>query len=643
MIADPTNICFRNIRPKIVTTPNLRSLRALFFLFLSFGMVRQVHAQAYNVDSLLHWVETHPVNDSTKIHILHRISYLLSETDVNKSFAYYEMVSKLSDSLNFPYGKALANINLGILLSSAGNFESSTKAYFTALDLAKYCGARRLEAISLNNIGDNFASLKDFKRCRQYALQAIEINTAIKAWRGIALNYELLNRCDLEQGLYEEAKRNLDTGMPYALQTKENYVLSQFYVGYAKLHAIHNRNDSANYYFDKAIMTARESGDIRNEFQAYLAEAQYMNHIPVREKTTLLTRALQLAEQTHYAEGRAKAAEQLSSVYDELKNKDSSIFFYRMYRAVTDSLFSENNRRNVIVNESEWTIKKKELENSTLKELTNAQKRQIAFKDILLFLTGIGFMLAVFITFLLYKSFQAKKLKDESQYKQKIAETEMQALQAQMNPHFFFNSLNSIENFIMMNEKKLASDYLNKFARFIRSVLDSSNTDLIELNKDIESLQLYIDLEQLRFNNKFNYCCQVDPQIRQGDFQVPALLVQPFLENAINHGIGPSDRSDLKICLKVKLIDNMIHYIIQDNGIGRDQSRIYNQINKPFHKSVGMKLTQDRINIFNRETGSFANVNIIDLFDEENKPTGTRIEFAIKCVSYADPQSRPDR
>ena len=79
----------------------------------------------------------------------------------------------------------------------------------------------------------------------------------------------------------------------------------------------------------------------------------------------------------------------------------------------------------------------------------------------------------------------------------------------------------------------------------------------------------------------------------------------------------------------------MIHYIIEDNGIGRDQSKIYNQINKPFHKSVGMKLTQDRINIFNRETGSSGSVNIIDLFDDENNPIGTRIEFAIKCVSHA--------
>ena len=357
----------------------------------------------------------------------------------------------------------------------------------------------------------------------------------------------------------------------------------------------------------------------------------------------MLRHALMLAEQTHFAEGRAKALEQLSAVYDEMNNKDSSMSYYRTYRTVRDSLFSENNRRNTIVNEYQWNINRKELENSNLKEVAAAQEKQIAFKNILLFLVGIGFLLSLFIAFLLYKSFEARKIKNESQYKQKIAETEMQALQAQMNPHFFFNSLNSIENFIMQNEKKLASDYLNKFARFIRGILDSSNNDLIDLSKDLSSLQLYIDLEQLRFNNKFSYCCQVDPQLLEGEYRVPALLVQPFLENAINHGIGPSDRTDLKICVQVRLINNRIHYIIQDNGIGRDQSRVYNELNKPFHKSVGMKLTQDRINLFNQDTGESSKVKITDLFDEENKPSGTRIEFAIKSVSYASPQGHPGR
>jgi Tfp pilus assembly protein PilF len=643
MIADYTNKYLSGYNVRKYITPSLQPFRALFlFLFFISGS-RFTYAQKNEVDSLAHWLESYAPNDSVKIHVLHHLSYLLSETDVNKSYAYYQKVAFLSDSLHFTYGKALANINLGILFSSEGNFESSNKAYFKAIDLSRSCGAKRLEAIGLNNIGENFASLKEYDKCRMYALQAIDLNMELKAWHGVAINYELLHHCDLEQGRYAEAKKDLGSGMPYALQTKEDYVLSQFYNGYAKLYAISNRNDSASYYFNKAIISARINGDLRNEYQAYLAEAKYLKHISNHEKTALLMLALKLAEQTQFAEGRAKAADELSSVYDELKNKDSSMFFYKMFKSIRDSLFSENSRRDVFVNESEWTVKRKEIENNTLKQLTIAQKKQIASKNILLLLSGIGFLLALFIAFLLYKSFQTKKLKNESQYKQKIAETEMQALQSQMNPHFFFNSLNSIENFIMQNEKKLASDYLNKFARFIRGILDSSNEDLIEINKDIESLQLYIDLEQLRFNNKFTYYCKVDPQLLHGEFHAPALLVQPFLENAINHGIGPSDRKDLKICLQVQLRYNMIHYIIEDNGIGRDQSRIYNQLNKPFHKSVGMKLTQDRINIFNQHSDSSDSLKIIDLYDDEHKPAGTRIEFAIKAVTNASAQGHTGR
>lgn len=641
MLAAKLYIRIISIDPiKKFIAPSLRPLRALFFLLLVIT-THKAFSQNTRVDSLILWVEEHPRNDSAKIHVMHTISYLLSESDIARSFTYYSMVSRLSDSLNFTYGKALGNINLGILLSSSGNLQSSTEANIKAFEQAKECNEPRIESVALNNIGDNFASLKDYDKCRQYTLQAVDINMQLKAWHGVAVNYELLHRCDLEEGRYADAKANLDKGMPYAMLDDDNYILSQYYLGYGKLHAIYNRTDSANFYFNKAMVCARQKPDLRNEFQVYVAEAKYLKHIPEREKISLLFKAMKLAEQTRYQEGIANDAELLSTAYDHLNNKDSSLFYYRKYRSSSDSLFSENNQRRMMVNETEWKIKNKELENENLKQLTVAQKRQIAFSNILLFLIGLGFLLGIFVAFLLYKSFQAKKSKDVSQYKQKIAETEMQALQAQMNPHFFFNSLNSIENFIMQNEKKLASDYLNKFARFIRSILDSSNNDLIDVNKDIQTLQLYIDLEQLRFNNKFTYHCEVDPRLQGGEYNVPALLVQPFLENAINHGIGPSDRSDLKICLKVSLNNNMIHYIIEDNGIGREQSRIYNEMNKPFHKSVGMKLTQDRINIFNQSPASSESVKITDLFDEEHHPIGTRIEFALKVLTYASPQSHP--
>ena len=643
MIAElPENDC-KKILIKRLTTPKPQLFRALFFLLLLLSVSPEARSQDSYVDSLIHWVDTHPRNDSARIHTMHTISYMLSEKDVSRSFEYYERVSRLSDSLNFTYGKALGNINLGILLFNAGNFQSSNKAYFKAIDEARECGAARVEAVALHNIGENFASLKDYERCRQYVLQAIPINTSVAAWRGVALNYEMLHRCDLEEGRFSGARSNLDKGMPFALRKKDNYILSMFYCGYGKLHAISNEYDSATYYFSKAIAASQQAGDLRNEFQVYLAEAKYLRNLSAVTKIALLTKAITIAERTKYPEGIANDAEQLSAIYDSLGNKDSSLRYYRLYRSLTDSLFSENNQRNTIVNESEWTVKKKELENSNLKALTTDQEKRIASKNTLLLMVGLGFVLTIIIAFLLYKSFQSKKSKDVSQYKQKITETEMQALQAQMNPHFFFNSLNSIENFIMQNEKKLASDYLNKFARFIRSILDSSSNELIEINKDLETLQLYIDLEQLRFNHKFRYIAEVDSALLQGEYHVPALLVQPFLENAINHGIGPSVREDLKIRLQVKLINNMIHYSIEDNGIGRDQSKVYNTMNKPFHKSIGMKLTQDRINIFNNEAGSKDTVIITDLFDAENNPTGTRIEFAIKVFTYASHKGHTGR
>src|SRR5450432_856817 len=544
MIVDMEKSCFtHNVLKKFITlNPRVRTLFLLFFL-----SIQAVFSQTREVDSLVHLLNTKTLDDSTRIYIMHHISYKLSETDLKKSYEYYERVSSLSDSLNFTYGKALGNINLVILLSACGNFDSGTKAWIKAAELAKSCNALRVESVALNNIGENFASLKDYNRCRQYALQAIDINKSIKAWRGVAINYGLLNDCDFEQGQYKEAKINLDTGMYYASMINDSSVLVVFFLGYGRLQAINNHNDSAKYFFDKALAYASQTGELRDEFDVYIDQAQFLKHISNREKTTILLKAIGLAEKIDFAEGRSAAAEQLSSLYDAENKKDSSLFYYRMYRSVTDSLFSETNRRNTILNESEWTVKKKELENLKLIEVTSTQKKEIAIKNIELILICIGFILSLLAAFIYNKSLQSKKIKNESLYKQKIAETEMHALQAQMNPHFFFNSLNSIENFIMQNEKKLASDYLNKFARFIRSVLDSSYSELIEINKDIQSLQLYIDLELMRFNNKFTFSTQIDPALQDGEYHVPALLVQPFLENAINHGIGPSDRNDLKI------------------------------------------------------------------------------------------------
>ena len=563
---------------------------------------------------------------------MHRISYQLSETDIKSSFAYYEKVVAISDSLDYTYGKSLAQINLGLFFYSSANFDASNKAFFKAIDYAEACGAVRLKAVALNNIGDNLKTLKDFAKCRKYVQEAITINKNLQAWRGVAINYELLQQCDIEEKLYTFAKKHLDEGMPFALKSNENYILSLYYLGYGKLQAIENKTDSATYFFEKAMEKAKAQNHLKNEFLIYIARAEYLKNIGPLKKTLLLDSALHIAKQIGYLKGISDAAYQLSKAYDERNNKDSALFFYRIFFKASDTLFSENNRRNVIIKESEWILKRKEIENDHLLAVSQLQERDIVIKNGLLITLFIVLLLVVGIAFFINKNSDVKKKRTESLLQQKITEIKMQVLRAQMNPHFIFNSLNSIENFMMQNEKRLASDYLNKFTRLIRTILDSSLNESIPIQKDMEALQLYIDLQLLRFNNKFIYQTCIQPELLKGDYKVPSLIIQPFVENAIEHGIAHSERNDCKLSITASLNNDYVVYTIEDNGIGRLQSTTYNQHNKPHHKSVGLAITTDRIQIFNGSETETKDVVITDLYNKENEPEGTSISVKIKLL-----------
>ena len=589
-------------------------------------------AQTNYIDSLRNWIQTHPAIDSQHILNLHRISYRLSEKDIQQSFKYYEKVSTLSDSLGFIYGKSLAQINLALLLYNSANFDASNSANFKAIDYADSCGALRLKAVALNNIGENFRTLNNYNKCREYSNLAISVNQKLKAWRGIAINYELLQQCDLKEKLYRNAKNNLLQGMPYAIKANESYILSLFYLGFGKLHAVNNQKDSAIFYFKKAMDEANLQDDERNKHQVYVAEVEYLKNLSPNEKIILLDSAYNIAKRTGFVEGIAHSAELLSSVYDEEKNKDSSLAYFHIYRAAYDSLFSEHNKMNVIIMEAERMTKRKEIENQHLEELAQLQRRDIVFKNALLLAFCILLLLIIAIAFFIYKNIQSKKKRAESSFKQKIAETKMQSLRSQMNPHFIFNSLNSIENFMLRNEKRTAIEYLNKFSALIRIILNSSRTELVPFIKDLEGIKLYIELEQLRFNNKFSFKINIDSELLNGDYKVPALLIQPYVENAIIHGLSQSESASLELQLSAALENDYIIYTIEDNGIGREQSEKYKNHNKPLYKSLGIELSQERIDIFNLQQKSEGNVAITDLYNIDNEPSGTSVRLKIKAI-----------
>ena len=225
--------------------------------------------------------------------------------------------------------------------------------------------------------------------------------------------------------------------------------------------------------------------------------------------------------------------------------------------------------------------------------------------------------------------FIKKILKDtqkRANIKQHITETEMAALKAQMNPHFMFNCINSIDAFIQTNDKYNATLYLNKFAKLIRNVLESSKQNVVSFSKDIETLKLYIELEELRSDNKFRTNLNIDNDLMSDDFKVPPLIIQPFVENAIIHGLKNREDNTGLLSISIQKENNSIHYVITDNGIGRLAASKIIQ-NKDTH--FGMHMSYDRIKLFNKEVNP--SVVITDLYDGL-QATGTKIDFYLNIV-----------
>lgn len=231
----------------------------------------------------------------------------------------------------------------------------------------------------------------------------------------------------------------------------------------------------------------------------------------------------------------------------------------------------------------------------------------------------------IFLGFALgYKTHITKAEKDRAEYQ--IKETEMAALKAQMNPHFIFNCINSIDAYIHSNDKYNATLYLNKFAKLLRNILDGSKENTIPFSKDIETLKLYVELEELRHENKFKTLIAIDDELMSSDYKVPPLIIQPFVENAILHGLKNRQDNNGVLHIEIKKSGDKIQYLISDNGIGRDAANKIMQ-NKESH--YGMQMSYDRIKLFNQE--QLPSLTVTDLYNN-GYPAGTKIEVLLKLI-----------
>jgi hypothetical protein len=210
-------------------------------------------------------------------------------------------------------------------------------------------------------------------------------------------------------------------------------------------------------------------------------------------------------------------------------------------------------------------------------------------------------------------------------FNKQLAETEMKALRAQMNPHFLFNTLNAIKLYVQKNDQEKAVEYLTDFAKLIRQVLQNSGNALIPLSAELEALDLYIRIERMRFDASFDYQIDVAPDVTTESIRIPPLLLQPYVENAIWHGLMHKSDEQGILLVQVSRKGKDLYCIVEDSGIGREAAKDIRSKSAEKKKSMGMQITQDRMDISGRMSDMTFDVKIEDLSDERGMASGTRV------------------
>lgn len=215
---------------------------------------------------------------------------------------------------------------------------------------------------------------------------------------------------------------------------------------------------------------------------------------------------------------------------------------------------------------------------------------------------------------------------------QRVLNTQLQALRSQMNPHFIFNSLNSIQYLILNNDEFEASEYLSKFAKLVRKILENSRVSSILLSSELEYLSLYLQLEMFRFQHSITYEIKTSPKVLQEEYHIPSMIIQPYVENAIRHGLRHKHGAGhLEISLDIE--GSFIHCIIRDNGVGRAKAAEIKQHNQNIHTSIAMETTQERLNILNTDKKNRISVIITDLYDNNGIASGTKVDLYIPILN----------
>ncbi len=516
---------------------------------------------------------------------------------------------------------------LGVVYRRMDAIRSALDYHKEALDLADAQSTPSLEiqksiAVSQNSMGNIYLALKQYDLALEQFQKSLKVEIRLDNRLGLAINNHNIGYAKEKKGLIDEALEHYQQSLVYNNEINSDIGRVICYNSIGKIYIIQEDYETALPIINQALEKAIKVND-----QYYIASS-YLNLGLIQLKKnqletskTNLEKALTISEEYNLKTSKIEAYEYLSELHEKTGDLNGALAYYKDHIKLEETLTNERNLQYV----NDLIIKyESEKKNNQIKELANENeivKLKLAQNKRTLILSLLGGFLVAIILFVLHRQ---RQLRNEK----RIITLEQEMLRNQMNPHFIFNSLNSIKLYIINNEKENAVYYLNKFSKLIRKILVASTEKEISLEDELETMALYMNIENIRFSNEIAYRVDVAPEINTSIIKVPSLILQPFLENAIWHGLSTkSDNKEIHLTVKRK-DSNHVSIFITDNGIGRNASQKIKNDKKLKRQSVGIDITKARLENFAKNFNDDYKLEIIDLYDN-GKPSGTTIVLNI--------------
>jgi len=577
---------------------------------------------------------------------------LFFQSRFDRSTEVCDSIVKLSEVAGYKTGVGEALTIMGSISFEIGNYGDAFEYFNRSLDIFKNVQDSYNAAILLTKIGDLYKLAGDQNTALNYYYQSLEYA------KGSSLVWHPLE--DLGDFYYSlQVNDTTGIGQDNYLQTIKSLTIRSNDLTFPRL------RDAeillARKEYDSALVLLKEEMKspagtnlpmrfLRDMARAYEGKKDYT---PALDYTKQLLQNSQKYKAKRYLQDGYNL---MYIIYDQLKRQDSAYIYYQKYTMIKDSIALDDFGRKLATFKALADNEKKEsrIELLNHEKLVSQQQLQLreqeieraAFQKKLMIASIIGFILLVVIIirniFLQYKNesnrhkiveqeLTLQKLESEkvrTDLQQKAAMLEMEVLRAQMNPHFIFNSLNSINRFILQNNRVLASEHLTKFSKLVRLILENSQVSLISLETELETLKLYIELEAVRFDDHFDFEILISDDVDVSGIQVPPLIIQPYVENAIWHGLMPrEEKGHLRISLFLQ--EDWLGCRITDDGIGRKKAAELKSKLSSSHNSMGMRITAERIAMINPDLPIESYVTVTDVELADSSPGGTEVYLKI--------------